>query len=273
MAPKSKYANLKNVFIFCFLTWLLLTTILFLLFTADMQGQISLNQYLRFILAPIKGDSIISRHYHQPVGPILRERTLKSLIIIIPSLCIASLIAYRYSQGKNRLDCLPLTISLYATPLFWLAMLFIAFSLKMGLSIQANVFFTVFLASVHLTSIFLTVTHKAKIQCTNHTALTWGIGKKTAGISANDIYLYPFIVNQILRKLPFFVLFILGNYMLLEFVTGWGGLGREFLQSLFISDMQLALAISLYVTGLTVFINLILFLMANFYPKNFKPRV
>ncbi len=267
MAPKSKYANLKNVFIFCFLTWLLLTTILFLLFTADMQGQVSFNQYLRFILAPIKGDSIISRHYRQPVGPILRERTLKSLIIIIPSLFIASLIAYRYSRGKNKFACLPLTISLYAAPLFWLAMLFIAFSLKMGLSIQANVYFTVLLASVHLTSIFLTVTHQAKMQCMNHTALTRGIGKKTAGISANNIYLYPFIINHFLRNLPFFILFILGNYMLLEFVTGWGGLGREFLQSLLISDMQLALSISLYITGLTVFINLLLFLLTKFYPK------
>ncbi len=267
MAPGSKHANLKNVLFFYFLTWFLLTTIFYFLFATDMQGKISFTQYFRFILAPIKGGSITSRHYRQSVGPIIRERTLNSLIIIFPSLFIAFLIANRYSRGKNKFACFLLTTSLYAAPLFWLAMLFTAFSLKMGLSIQSNVYFTVFLATIHLTSIFLTVTHKVKMQCTNHTALTRGIAKNSGSISTNNIYLNSFIANQFLRKLPFFVLFIFGNYMLLEFVTGWCGLGREFLQSLLMSDMELALAISLYITGLTMFINLVLFLIAYCYPK------
>ena len=160
----SKAQSVKITISCYFLAWILLTSLLFFLYSSQIPEKLSFSTYCQYIFAPFKGNSIFSKHYQDALGPIIRNRAIKTMAIIVPSLLTSLLIANSYSRRKPKRKPGNLSVLTSALPLFWLAMLFIATALGIGKSVHGDPFFTILITTAYFVGHFITLIQRLQIK-------------------------------------------------------------------------------------------------------------
>ena len=233
-------------------------------------------QYWRFVhRAVTKGDLGTSYYYHEPALKLILERMPATLLLSIPPLIIASILALPLglAAALNRgrwVDRAILSFSMLgmATPVFWLAVILVfIFSVQLrvlpssGYGTLNHLVLPLFSLTAGALAVLVRLVRTEVLETLGKDFVRTAAAKGTSRISV--------ITKHVLRNslIPFVTYLglmagsILGNTVITERIFAWPGSGRLLLTSIERLDYPVILAFVILITLLFLVVNLLVDLL------------
>lgn len=256
-----------------------------------------LAQFWLFLTSLLSGDLGFSFAHNAPVLEIIVDRTLNTLLLMVPALVLASVIgillgALGARHAGSKLDTLVtiVTISGQSVPVFWVAMvLVLVFSVQLGifpvsgmLSIagSSTAFGTVadflrhwILPGFTLTLAYMTVVARvSRSSIIEATHQDYVLTAQAKGLTRGEVmrrHIFRNSLPPIVTVIGFNFGYVLTGAVLTETVFGWPGIGSLFVQAVTNRDYPVIQGVFLFSAVAVVFVNLVVDML---YPV-INPRI
>ncbi|WP_292490526.1 ABC transporter permease [Methanoculleus sp. 10] len=223
------------------------------------------EQYVAYILNLFQGDWGYSYHYMQPVLDLILFRLKWTLVLLVPSLVLGVIIgvvagaAAGWRQG-GRLDSVltPLSLFVYATPRYWLAMLSVfVFSFTFPLfplcgicsggmegvdwivDVLWHMALPVAVLTVFNASYYVILMRNSVVQVKDE---DYVLTARAIGMAKRDILRYHVVKNAVLPVITMIALdfgFLVSGALLVEIIFSWGGMGTLIYDAVIARDYPL----------------------------------